>query len=355
MADYTRRIVDDELDELSPELAALAIEGPKAVGKTATSERRAATVHRLDVPEVRSIAAADPTVLLRHPPPVLLDEWQHVPAIWDAVRAAVDRDPAPGRFLLAGSATSTKPPSHSGAGRIVRVRMRPLSLFERGLGEPPVSLAALLRGSKSKAEGHTRLGLADYAHEIVASGFPAIRRLSGRALRAQLDGYLERIVERDFQEQGYTVRRPQALHRWMAAFAAATATTPSEERARTSFGQKHGGMVCVTIRAMSPLSSETRKSAILLRSTSRFTTMMWSTPPWLCATRISEPNRYPRHRRTTLGTTSRPATTACAVTCPTMQSSVSLLAGKRRTASDQKRGFSIRGIVTPSRWSGRGD
>ncbi|HEX8757248.1 MAG TPA: DUF4143 domain-containing protein [Steroidobacteraceae bacterium] len=234
MTDYTQRIVDDELDELLPELAAIALEGPKAVGKTATAERRAATVHRLDVPEVRSIAAADPAVLLSDPPPVLLDEWQHVPAIWDAVRAAVDRDPAPGRFLLAGSATPAKPPSHSGAGRIVRVRMRPLSLFERGLGEPTVSLAALFRGARAKVEGHTSLGLADYAHEIVASGFPAIRRLSGRALRAQLDGYLERIVDRDFQEQGYTVRRPQALRRWMAAFAAATATTTSLEKIRNA-------------------------------------------------------------------------------------------------------------------------
>ena len=234
MTDYTRRIVDEELDELLPELAAIAIEGPKAVGKAATAERRATTVHRLDLPEIRSIAAADPTVLLRNPQPVLLDEWQHVPAIWDAVRAAVDRDPTPGRFLLAGSATPTRPPSHSGAGRIVRVRMRPLSLAERGLGEPTVSLAALLRGAQAKAEGHTSLGLADYTQEIVASGFPGIRRLSGRALRAQLDGYLERIVDRDFEEQGHTVRRPQTLRRWMTAFAAATATTTSLEKIRNA-------------------------------------------------------------------------------------------------------------------------
>lgn len=234
MTDYAQRILDDELDELLPELAAIAIEGPKAVGKTATAERRAFTVHRLDVPEIRSIATADPTVLLSDPPPVLLDEWQHVPAIWDAVRAAVDRDPTPGRFLLAGSATPTRPPSHSGAGRIVRVRMRPLSLAERGLGEPTVSLAALLRGTRAKTEGHTSLGLADYAHEIVASGFPGIRRLSGRALRAQLDGYLERIVDRDFEAQGHAVRRPQTLRRWMAAFAAATATTTSLEKIRNA-------------------------------------------------------------------------------------------------------------------------
>lgn len=234
MPDYARRIVDGELDELLPGLAAVALEGPKAVGKTATAERRAATVHRLDVPELRAVAAADPTVLLGAPPPVLLDEWQHVPAVWDAVRHAVDRDPAPGRFLLAGSASPRTPPSHSGAGRIVRLRMRPLSLAERGLEEPTVSLAALLRGPRAVPGGRTHLGLADYAREIVTSGFPGIRPLSGRALRAQLDGYLERIVDRDFEEQGYVVRRPATLRRWMAAFAAATGTTTSLEKIRNA-------------------------------------------------------------------------------------------------------------------------
>ena len=234
MSDYTQRIVDSELDELLPQLAAIAIEGPKAVGKTATAKRRARTIHRLDVSEVRSVAAADPTVFLKDPAPILLDEWQHVPAIWDAVRDAVDRDPTPGRFILAGSATPTTPPSHSGAGRIVRIRMRPLSLAERGLDRSTVSLSNLLSGARETPEGRTSFGLADYAHEIIASGFPGIRSLSGRALRAQLDGYLERIVDRDFEAQGHAVRRPQTLRRWMAAFAAATATTTSLEKIRNA-------------------------------------------------------------------------------------------------------------------------
>ena len=122
MSGYIERIVDRELDELLSGLAAVAIEGPKAVGKTATAERRAQTTHRLDVPGTRAIAASDPAVLLRNPPPVLLDEWQNVPAIWDAVRRAVDQDRTPGRFLLTGSATPDPPPTHSGAGRIVHVR-----------------------------------------------------------------------------------------------------------------------------------------------------------------------------------------------------------------------------------------
>jgi hypothetical protein len=76
------------------------------------------------------------------------------------------------------------------------------------------------------------VGLADYAREIVTSGFPGLRHLTGRALRAQLDGYITRIVDRDFDEQGYSVRKPDALRRWMAAYAAATSTTTSLTKIR---------------------------------------------------------------------------------------------------------------------------
>lgn len=234
MTDYDRRIIDRELDELMLGLAAVALEGPKAVGKTATAARRAMTIHRLDTPATKAIATADPTVLLNDPPPVLLDEWQHVPAVWDAVRRAVDQNRTPGRFLLTGSALPRTPPTHSGAGRIVRIRMRPLSLAERGIDAPTVSLSTLLTGTKPVIAGSTAIGLRDYTQEIVVSGFPGIRGLTDRALRAQLDGYIDRIIDRDFDEQGHAVRRPQTLRRWLTAFASATATTTTLEKIRNA-------------------------------------------------------------------------------------------------------------------------
>jgi len=97
--------------------------------------------------------------------------------------------------------------------------MRPLALSGRAVESPSVSLTQLLNGGQSWLAGHTTLGLKDYAREIVASGFPGLRHLDGRALRAQLDGYLQRIVDRDFAEQGYIVRRPDTLRRWLAALA----------------------------------------------------------------------------------------------------------------------------------------
>jgi uncharacterized protein len=101
---YLHRALDDELDEKSTEFAAIAIEGPKAVGKTETAQRRAKTAYRLDGP-AGQIAAANPEVVLLGEPPILVDEWQRVPATWDAIRRAVDDGATPGSYLLAGSAS----------------------------------------------------------------------------------------------------------------------------------------------------------------------------------------------------------------------------------------------------------
>jgi predicted AAA+ superfamily ATPase len=231
-ARYRRRIVDDELDELFAGLPAITLEGPKAVGKTATALRRAATIYRLDDEAERSIAQADPSRLLEGERPVLIDEWQRYPEVFDRVRRAVDDGAGAGSFLLTGSASPTDPPTHSGAGRIVRMRLRPMTLAERDVGSPTVSLRQLLRGDRGPITGRTEVNLERYVTEILASGFPGLRGLPDRVSRAQLDGYVDRIVDRDFEDLGRQVRRPGTLRRWMQAYAAATATTASYEKIR---------------------------------------------------------------------------------------------------------------------------
>lgn len=171
---------------------------------------------------------------------MLLDEWQREPSVWDMVRRSVDRDSTGGRFLLTGSAAPTTVPTHSGAGRIVQVRMRPMTLSERELCTPTVSLAALLAGHSPVIEGSSPLTLVDDAGEIVRSGFPAVRQLPDRARRAQVDGYLARIVERDFPEQGHLVRRPGTLTAWLSAYAAATATTTADSALLDAATPAHG-------------------------------------------------------------------------------------------------------------------
>jgi len=229
---YLPRAVDQELEELAGSLPAVAIVGAKGVGKTATASRRATTVHALDDPAQRSVAHADPARLLDSAPPVLIDEWQYVPECWDLVRRAVDAGADPGRFLLTGSTSPAGAATHTGAGRIVSVRMRPLALSERGVERPSVSMRELLGGERLPVDGRTDLRVDDYVQEILRSGFPGLRGLSGRPLRAQLDGYLDRIIDRDFPELGHQIRNPAALRRWMAAYAAASSTTASFETIR---------------------------------------------------------------------------------------------------------------------------
>ncbi|MDG4773390.1 AAA family ATPase [Solwaraspora sp. WMMD792] len=156
MSDYQTRIVDQELDELLPGLPAISIEGPKGVGKTATGQRRAATLIALDDPVQRELLRADPQRLDRLPGPVLIDEWQREPTVWDLVRRSVDRDSSPSRYLLTGSATPTSAPTHSGAGRIVQLRMRPMTLVERAIAEPTVSLRDLLSGQRPEVVANHR-------------------------------------------------------------------------------------------------------------------------------------------------------------------------------------------------------
>ncbi len=225
---YRRRIIDDALDELFPHLAAIALEGAKGVGKTATASQRANTVLALTLPSQREILAADPDHITKVPTPVLIDEWQLEPSVWDRVRKAVDDDASGGRFLLAGSAgVAPGVRIHSGAGRIVSFHMRPLAIGERGISEPTVSLKQLLSGAQPAITGQSPVDLGGYIDEILRSGFPGIRDLPGRVRDIQLDSYIARIVEHDLPENGVVVRRPEALRSWLAAYGAATATDAS--------------------------------------------------------------------------------------------------------------------------------
>ncbi len=230
---YRPRIIDEILDRYQSAFSAVALQGAKGVGKTATARRRASSVFKLDEPEQLQVVTADLNLAMSAAPPVLFDEWQRYPPVWDAVRNADDVGAAPASYLLTGSADPRDAPAHTGAGRIVTVRLRPMSLYER-LGEASVSLRALLDGEAETVQGETDLGLEFYTHEIIQSGFPGIRRYRGSLLRDQLESYLTLIVEKDFSALGQQVRNPQALRRWMAAYAAASSTTASFEAIRAA-------------------------------------------------------------------------------------------------------------------------
>jgi predicted AAA+ superfamily ATPase len=281
---YQRRVLDDELDEIIGSLPAIALEGPKGVGKTRTALERARTVHRLDDPAERAVAQADPHRLLEGAPPVLVDEWQRLPEVWDLVRRAVDDGAPPGSFVLTGSAVPDPPPTHSGAGRIVSVRMRPLAFSER-LGGTSVSLAELLDGTRAAVTGTTEIGLNDYVEELLSSGLPGLRTLSGRARRLQLEGYLERVVDRDIPDDaGVNIRNPAALRRWMTACAAASSTTASFE----------------TIRAAASAGDESKPSRAATQAYRDALARVWvldEVPAWIPSNnRLNELGQSPKHQ-----------------------------------------------------------
>lgn len=227
MNGYVRRIIDDQLDDFQPYLAATSLFGVKGVGKTATAEQRSATALYLDTGTDRERLRADPGLLQRSEKPLLIDEWQRMPQSWDLIRRAVDRGADKGSFILTGSASVPRDvPIHSGAARMVGFRMRPLSLAERQLVSPTVSLSSLLAGDAA-IDGESDLELPDYVDEITRSGFPDFRTDPPRVRAQRIRAYLEYMVQREFPEQGQPVRRPEVLMAWLTAYAAATASPTS--------------------------------------------------------------------------------------------------------------------------------
>ena len=265
-------------------MAAIALEGPKGVGKTRTALQRAKTAHRLDDPAELAVAEADPARLLEGERPVLIDEWQRLPEVWDLVRRAVDDGEPPGSFLLTGSALPDPPPMHSGAGRIVSLHMRPLALSER-LHAASVSLSELLTGARAPLTGTTKIALTHYTEEILASGLPGVRPLSGRARRLQLEGYVNRIVDRDIPDDaGVVIRNPAALRRWMAAYAAASSTTATFETVRdaASAGHEH---------------KPSKKATQAYRDALTHVWVLAEVPAWIPSNnRLNELGRTPKHQ-----------------------------------------------------------
>lgn len=211
-------------------MGAVVVEGPKACGKTETARQVAASEVLLDIDEAaKQAVAVDPGLVLEGETPRLIDEWQREPRIWDRVRREVDARGGPGQFILTGSAIpADEATRHTGAGRMARLRMRPMSLFEVGQSNGRISLAGLLEGEamQSPEVGLTVQGL---AKEIAIGGWPGLRGLEpDQALRATRD-YLEDIrrveirradgIRRDPSKVGQLLR---SLARNVATYATAT-------------------------------------------------------------------------------------------------------------------------------------
>ena len=197
--DYIPRLMDDILKRNLKLYGAVSLEGCKWCGKSTTARRIAKSMIEMQNPTTaennKSIAKSDPAILLEGEKPRLIDEWQDTPTLWDAIRYDVDRSGLTDQYILTGSVTPKKnKPSHSGAGRIVRIVMRPMTLFESGDSNGSVSIKRLLDGA-GQVSGTSDLKLEDIAHLCTRGGWPmSVRRNPKNAGKIAHD-YLETILE----------------------------------------------------------------------------------------------------------------------------------------------------------------
>ena len=225
---YLPRIVDAELAALLEAAGAVLVEGPRATGKTATAARAAASEVLLDVDDnARRMIGADPAAVLDGGTPRLIDEWQLEPAIWNHVRREIDRRGAPGQFILTGSAVPADDVArHTGAGRFVRLRMRPLTLYERGRSSGEISLRRLLDGAEQRAP-QSALSIAEVAELVCAGGWPGH---AGKTLPGMLRvnrGYLDDVCRTDVSRAGGKTRDPVKVGRLLRSLARNVATPVS--------------------------------------------------------------------------------------------------------------------------------
>ncbi|HXV05579.1 MAG TPA: DUF4143 domain-containing protein [Solirubrobacterales bacterium] len=225
---YIPRIIDEELKTRLESAGAVLIEGPKACGKTETAKQLAASAVRLDVDQnARAAVSVNPSLVLEGETPRLIDEWQVEPEIWNHIRRAVDERGDPGQFILAGSAVpADEITRHSGAGRISRLRMRPMSLVEVGASSGEISLRNLM--AKEEAEtAQTSLDIPGMAEEIARGGWPALRSRKVEAAITGVRDYLEEVSRTDISQVDNVRRDPERVRRLLGSLARNVATTTS--------------------------------------------------------------------------------------------------------------------------------
>lgn len=199
---YIPRLVDRILEHDLRLFGAVAISGMKWCGKTTTSKRLARSVislqDRKQFERYSSIAELDPQIMLKGDKPLLIDEWQNIPEIWDAVRYSIDESGEKGQFILTGSVSKLDQDiaggriKHSGIGRIERIRMRTLTLFESGDSNGQVSLGALFDGAAPEAMSDTELE--DVARILVRGGWPEAIGVSYSDAHKLVRGFCEMLV-----------------------------------------------------------------------------------------------------------------------------------------------------------------
>ena len=226
MKNYRRRIMDTLLEKKLQAKGAVLIEGPKWCGKTTTAEKIANSKIMLAKPDIKehfkSLLEIDTDAALAGETPMLIDEWQTVPKLWDAVRYTVDHRHAMGQFILTGSAVpdkdAEKEREHSGTGRFAWLTMRPMTLFESGESNGTVSLGELFQAPEKILQKNA-LKLSDIAFLICRGGWPIAVGLPEEAALEQAFDYYDAVTKEDVTNVDGVKRASERVQRLMRAYA----------------------------------------------------------------------------------------------------------------------------------------
>lgn len=201
---YLYRVADEVLAERLEAFGAVLIEGPKWCGKTTTAEQMARSIIKLQDTDMReeylATAASKPSLLLHGETPRLIDEWQDAPVLWDAVRTMVDKRAIPGQFILTGSNAIDKSKIfHSGTGRISRMQMTPMSLWESGESNGKISLRELFDNPNLDIDGITSdMQVEDLIYAACRGGWPATANIkSQKAKLLVARNYVDSVCKED--------------------------------------------------------------------------------------------------------------------------------------------------------------
>lgn len=220
---YKTRLIDDKVAKLLKVFGAVSIEGPKWCGKTWTSLNHANSVTYLTEKSARNLAEVDPKYIFTKERPQLIDEWQVVPDVWDAVRHECDSDHEKGKFILTGSTSLEKKSGenqvyHSGTGRIAPLRMHPMSLYESGDSTGEVSIMGMRKGEIK--DGFVRkVELIEIANLLVRGGWPENIDTADEDIGIIPDSYIEAIITKDMHERQTKKRSPQKMRMLLRALA----------------------------------------------------------------------------------------------------------------------------------------
>lgn len=247
MTKYRHRVVDAELRDRMSVTGAVLVDGPKAVGKTSTASQVAKTVLRVDVDRaVRAALEVHPEQLFHYPSPILFDEWQEAPELWNLIRRAVDDHDSTGLYVLTGSSRPRDDARmHSGAGRIGRLAMRPMSLYETGHSSGTVGLEALLTGTEPTAPP-VEMAVPDILERVVIGGWPDLLNAKERTARAWLSDYLHNLSQVDIPALGPR-RNPRNISRLLAELGRSVGTPINRLALKGEIGGANGPIASETL------------------------------------------------------------------------------------------------------------